>query len=563
MPNSKAPDHRLQRAVALHQAGQVVDAVLLYEKIVKKTPNAAGVLNLLGIAHFQLGNLPQAETAMRRALRLNPALPNADYNLGRILQAQEQFHDALQCYERAIRHSPNDAETLNNLGTVLAALDRRAEAIPIYQRAVAMDPNYVDAWFNLGNAYSAECLYAEAVAAYERASALRPDHLATLRATASGLIALNKHEDAIRHLQRVTVLDSGDSSVFIGLGIALAAIGREAEALVSFDRGLALNPGSADVLWNKGVIQLAHGHFAEGWPLFKHRWTAKGVDSRIRPYPQPRWDGTRVSGTLLVWGEQGVGDEVLLSSMLPDLRGRADQIVLETDARLVPLFERSFAGVTVVPRATELYAGPVTAQAPLGDLGPFLRPDYASFRSAADGYLAVDTKRSEALRSRLAGDGRRVIGLSWISKNRTLGAAKSARLVDFLPVLQMPNCRFIDLQYGDTSEERAQLADMHGIEVERLPDLDTMNDIDGLAALIAACDTVVTVSNTTAHLVGGQGKTGWVLLPHAFGNFWYWQQTGRRSPFYNSLRLCRPLRDQPWSDVIASIAPEIREHLGR
>jgi len=563
MPNANTPDQRLQRAVALHQAGQVADAVLLYEKIVKKSPDAAGVLNLLGIARFQLGNLPQAATAMRRALRLNPALPNADYNLGRILQAQKQFDEALQCYEKAIGYSPDDVEILNNLGTVLAALDRHAEAIPVYRRAVALQPNAADVWFNLGNACSAEYLYAEAVAAYERTLALRPDHVPVLRPMASALIALNRYEEAIRHLRRVTDLEPGDGSVFIGLGIALAASGREAEALESFDRALALKVEAADALWNKGVVLLAYGRFAEGWALFKHRWTAKGIEGRHRPYPQPPWDGAPVSGTLLVWAEQGVGDEVLLSSMLPDLRGRAERIVVEADARLVPLFERSFAGITVVPRASELYAGPVTVQAPLGDLGQFLRPDAASFRSAADGYLAVDSQRAEDLRARLAGDGRRVVGLSWVSKNRTSSAAKSAHLVDFLPVLQMPNCRFIDLQYGDTSEERAQLAATHGIEVERVPDLDTMNDIDGLSALIAACDIVVTVSNTTAHLTGAQGKTGWVLLPYAFGRFWYWQQAGSRSPFYNSLRLCRPHKDQAWSDVIASIAPEIRQHLER
>src|SRR5262249_43916291 len=163
-----------------------------------------------------------------------------------------------------------------------------------------------------------------------------------------------------------------------------------------------------------------------------------------------------------------------------------------------PLFERSFPQVQVIPLRNELYAGRVDAQEPLGSLGRYFRLSFDDFPKRDHGYLVADAARAQALRQRLAGDGRAVIGISWISKAPIGGASKSAKLADFAALLRLPNCRFVDLQYGETADERAALAHDLGITVERLPDIDNTNDLDGLAALMTACDAVVTVSNTTA-----------------------------------------------------------------
>jgi len=85
---------------------------------------------------------------------------------------------------------------------------------------------------------------------------------------------------------------------------------------------------------------------------------------------------------------------------------------------------------------------------------------------------------------------------------------KSARLQDFEGLLRNPDFRFVDLQYGETSADRSSVAVDCGVQVLHLDDIDNTNDIDGLAALISACDAVITVSNTTAHLAGALGRPG-------------------------------------------------------
>jgi hypothetical protein len=160
------------------------------------------------------------------------------------------------------------------------------------------------------------------------------------------------------------------------------------------------------------------------------------------------------------------------------------------------------------------------------------------------------------LRARLGGG--RVIGLSWISKAPIGGAQKSAKLVDFASLLRLPGYRFVDLQYGDTSAERDAVERALGIRIERLHDIDTTNDLDGLAALMGACDAVVTVSNTTAHLAGALGRPTVVMVPHGHARIWYWFRDRDESPWYPRVRVWRQRRGQAWSELVAEVAKALR-----
>jgi ADP-heptose:LPS heptosyltransferase len=121
----------------------------------------------------------------------------------------------------------------------------------------------------------------------------------------------------------------------------------------------------------------------------------------------------------------------------------------------------------------------------------------------------------------------------------------------------MPGCRFVDLQYGDTRADREQVERALGIRVEHLDGIDNSNDIDGLAALMTACDVVVTVSNTAAHLAGALGRPTVVLVPFGNARIWYWFRDRPRSPWYPDVRLHRQAAGEPWAATIAAAAPAI------
>lgn len=506
----------------------------------------------------ELGRFAEAVEGYRRALALQPDSPNDWCNLGVALCALGSNEEAVASYTRAIETQPNFAEACFNRANALANLERNEEALGDYDRALALAPAVAEIHNNRGNVLLKLGRVEEAARSFDAALAVNPGLRDALVSSATALSRLGRPQDALERCDQALAIRPDASDALTARAAALLALDRQDEALRDLDRVLASNPDDAKTNWNAAVLALLLGRLEEGWARYAYRWIAM-PGLRRKDYPQPEWDGRPFDGTLLVWGEQGLGDQIIYGGMLPELAGRARRVVLEVEPRLVPLFARSFPGIEVVAERPEpqLYAGPVDRQIAFGSLGRHLRRSLAEFPRRDRGYLAADPARVRALRERLAGDGRNVVGISWISKAET-GRFKTAELQELQSVLRLPNVRIVDLQYGDTREERERIERELGLRVERLPDVDTTADIDGLAALIGACDAVVTVSNTTAHLAGALGVPTWVVVPFGQARIWYWFKEGDTSPWYPRVRVLRQKAGQRWYELFAVAAAEVR-----
>jgi tetratricopeptide (TPR) repeat protein len=576
-----------REARARCQQGEIAEGIELARRSIALDANHARAHSLLGMALSSAGRHEEALASLDRAIALGST--DAHGSRADALVALGHLAEAVESFDRALVLDPSSVADWCNRGAALIDLGRAAEAAESFARAIALAPDFAEAHYNHGHALAQLDRYAEAIASYERALTIKPDYVDALNNRANALDRLGRAQDALASVERALALASDHAAALVTRSVILRKLKRSEEALTSCERSLALKPDDTDALtvradllidlerfdgaiatldrivelkpddvaakWNKSLICLGLVRFQEGWPLYEHRWAgAKGLVPRA--YKGPRWNGGRVDGTLLIWGEQGLGDEILHASMLPDVVARTSAVVLEAEPRLAPLFARSFPSIKVIGSEPELYAGRIDAQEPIGSLGRFLRMSWSDFPRRERGYLVADAARTQALRQRLA-DGRFVIGLSWVSKAPVGGQSKSARLADFEALLRLAGCRFVDLQYGDTSEERAALARELGITVERLADVDNTNDLDGLAALMSACDAVVTVSNTTAHLAGALGRPTWVMVPHGFARIWYWFHDQSKSPWYPRVEVRRQQGGQPWAAVVASVAREV------
>jgi tetratricopeptide (TPR) repeat protein len=587
MAGDATADALYREARARCQQGELVAGIDLAQRAIALAPDHARAHTLLGMALAGAGRHAEALNSLDRAIALGAA--DAHGSRADALVALGRLAEAVDSFDRALARDPASVADWCNRGAALIDLGRASEAAESLARALALAPDFAEAHYNHGNALAQLERHAEAIASYKRALAIKPGYVDALNNCANALDRLGRLQEALESVDAALARASDHIGALVTRGVLLRKLRRSAEALASCERALALKPDNADALtvradllidlerfdeaiatldravalmpddvaakWNKSIVCLGLGRLPEGWPLYEHRWAgAKGLVPRA--YSQPRWNGERVDGTLLIWGEQGLGDEILHASMMPDVVARTPAVVLEVEPRLAPLFARSFPSIKVIAGQPELYAGRVDAQEPIGGLGRFLRTGWSDFPRREAGYLVADAARTQALRRRLA-DGRFIIGLSWVSKAPVGGQSKSARLADFETLLRLERCRFVDLQYGDTSEERATLARDLGITVERLPDIDNTNDLDGLAALMSACDAVVTVSNTTAHLAGALGRPTWVMVPHGFARIWYWFHDRSRSPWYPRVEVRRQQSGQPWSAVVASVAHEV------
>jgi tetratricopeptide (TPR) repeat protein len=479
---------------------------------------------------YRAGRFGDVATRCRDILAADPDNFDALHLLGEIRHRQGRDREALILLAAALKQHAASPEVLSRYGRVLQALKKPDEAFAAYRKALEIAPAHAEAFYHRGQT----------------------------------MLWLNRCDEALECFDAAVALEPEHALAISGSGHALELLDRPREALERYRKALALTPDLAEARYRAGVAHLKLGEFEQGWSGYDWRWHRRGfTDLELirRNRLWPRWNGERVNGTLLVWRAHGLGAEIFNSSMVPELAAYADRIVLEVEARLVNLLARSFPGVTVIPRSSELYAGPVAAHEGLWLLGKHLRKSRDDFPRRERGYLVPDEKRSTALRARLAGDGRAVIGLAWSSKAADVGQFKSAKLIDFASLFQLPGCRFVDLQYGDTRAERETVARELGATVQRLEDVDNTNDIDALAALVTACDVVVAISGTTAHLAGAIGKPTWVMASNGYGKHWYWGCGDGDSPWYCRVRVRHQKPAQSWTALISAIAPEIAEYL--
>jgi Flp pilus assembly protein TadD len=489
-------------------------------------------------------------------LAVEPDNTDALNNRGNLLAAMGRHEEAIAAYDRVLALDPDYVSVIDNRGNALRALGRHDEALAAHDAALARKPNNADALNNRGAVLVDLQRPFEALQCFDRALALRPDDIDMINNRGIALLMLQRFEEVLENAGRALRVDPNNAIAYTQRGTALQLAERYDEATQSLEKAIALEPDHSDAQYNKALLHLRSGAFAEGWDLYEQRWTA--LKTLVpRAYKQPHWNGEHVKGTLLAWGEQGLGDHILYSSMVPDLLQRADSVTLEIEPRLVPMFARSFPSVHVVPMNPDLHAGHADAHTPLAGAGRYLRKDWQAFPRRENGYLKADTAMTKTLRERLASDGRRLIGLSWRSHNPEIGAAKTALLTDFAPLFRLPNCRFVDLQYGDTLAERETLERDTGVVVEHVDEIDNTNDIDALAALVSACDAVVTVSNTTAHLAGALGKPTFVFVPYGSARLWYWFAERDDSPWYPRVHVARQRQSQSWAQLIAPAVQDI------
>jgi len=542
---------------ALIELRRVEEAIASFGRAIALNPDYAEAYYNRGDALYQAGRLSDALESYDASIARKPDFPAAHNNRGNVLRDFGRTDDALASYERALTLDPSDAQLHLNRATELRKLRRLEDAVASYSRAIELQPTLVEAHNDLGTALRELGRPLEALASLDRALALAPKLADAHVNRANALLDLQRIEESILEFDRALALQPDHPEAINNRGNALKCSGRIEEALKSFDLALALRPDYADAYLNKGVALLASGRLQEGWPLYERRWSSEVGGPRARFAPD--WKGGTHTKSLLVLPEQGVGDQIFYSSMLLDLQKFADEITVAVDARLLALYERSFGadGLRIVSMKDALPA--TESQVYMASLGQFLRNDFASIGQARSPYLKSCPQRRATLRESLLGSNRLLCGVSWKSKAPLSGGQKSLSLETLSPLLSVSDVTFVNLQYGDTREEQDRLSERAGLDLTDVSSVDNFNDLDGLAALIDACDVVVSVSNTTAHLAGALGKNLLLMLPQGSGLLWYWHYDRSDCPWYPTATLVRQAHAGAWDDVVAAVERTVRQ----
>lgn len=371
-------------------------------------------------------------------------------------------------------------------------------------------------------------------------------------------IGLGELRRALDDFRQAREAGMGDTSTWLSQGFVLQSLGDIAGAEALYADALQHFPGNSDLLYEVSMLRLRQGEYARGFALFHHRRGARVADfGKLPALTIPQWDGKTRVGRLLVLSEQGVGDQIAFSALLPALADHADSVQACLDARLDPLLQRSFPGIAPVQdRDRQALSRDHDAYVLAGDIGATT----VAGAGWTQGLLQPEPGLAAALQRRYRErfPGKKLVGISWKSPKADTSASKSIALAQWRDILQTPDLQFLSLQYGEVAEDIRLAKEQLGVDIFVDAEIDSLVSLEALAAQVAALDQVITVSNTTAHVAAATGTPTWVLLPAQSGLFWYWGARGDSTPWYPAARLFRAQRDRQWDDVLAAVAQALR-----
>jgi|GEM_PF-1130399 len=520
----------------------------------------------------QRGDLEMARRRYEAGYRLVITRPDLLCNFGNLLAALDQPEPALQQFDRAIALQPGAALFHYNRGNVLMRLMRYREAIAAFDAALKLEARHADAWNNRGNALLESGDIDAALKSFDQALSIDPAFPDALVNKGHALLESARVDEALTCFRDAQRLDAESTAAADGLGMAQQRLGQWDAAVASFNLAIRLDPSFPEARYNRALLGLFLQEHGPAWDGYEARFQvpvamrALRKDSRSlaafgasRPWQGP---GDTTLARVAVWAEQGIGDQILFSTLLPDLCEAVHGVSCEVDSRLIAAYRRAFPGVAFVPLTDPPGDSLLDADShvAMASLPRYFRRDAAAYSRQPQRVLAADPDRVAVYAGAL-GEGHRV-ALSWRSFRRGwAGQEKSAGLTDFVSLAGLPGMSWVDVQYGDTAVERAEAAEQ-GLSLCHFDNLNYRDDLEDLLAILSLCDLLITTSNASAHLAAALGKPVWLIFPGNRPPFHYWvPDADGRCRWYPSVEIVSDSAPG-WQPLIARLRARLVERYG-
>ncbi|WP_339914246.1 tetratricopeptide repeat protein [uncultured Brevundimonas sp.] len=530
--------------------GDYAEGTRLTLKALEKDEKNGLAWHILAVAQEKTGNLAEAFSAYEAAVRLLDDDTSVAFDLGRLAHRLGYLEIAEKLLSRFLSRNPGNVEASNNLACALRDQNRSDEAIDVLRNLIAVCPEEAVLWNSLGTVLSERGDAAQSVPFYD---------------------------EALR-------LDAGFYKARYNRANVRMQLGEPALALADIDTALVGVKDANEVAtmtMAKALTQFMVGDLRNGFDSYEARFDPALQDAvTFQPHGR-RWtlEDDIEGRAVLIYGEQGLGDEVLFANVLDDVQaaiGPKGRMILAVQARLVPLFQRSYPSADVVKHQTGLHLGrlfravELPTATPEVDLWTPIGSLFRRFRTSADSFpdkrafLTPDPERVAHWHRMLSGLGPGLkVGVLWKSLNMKGARLRAYSPFDlWRPVLSVPGAHYVNLQYGDATAE-LEAARAAGLEIWTPPGIDLKDDLDDLAALCTALDIVMGPSTATTNIAAACGaRVMMISNPDAWTGF-----GTDRAPCYPSLQAFHADGMGEWTGVMARLAEALsgevaREHVG-
>jgi len=556
--NPTLADAHFNIGVAQKECGDLIASVISFERALHIKPNYPEAHANMANVMAAMGELDDAIYHYNLALKIGPDNFEICFNLGNVHVKKGELDAAIDCYKQALKIKPDYAEAYSNMGDAFRKQGEQDRSIDCYELAIKIKPNYAEAHYNIGILLEQKGERGAAINTYRQAIRFKPDYAEAHNQMGVSFQGAGEFEAAIECFKQALQIYPLYAEAHSNIGFCLSEKGHLEAAISSYQQAIKINPDYADAHRNLGIAFLTNERFEEGFKLNEWRWKSGQIVGKPLITSKPLWSGEE-GQAVFVWKEQGIGDEIMFASIIPELHALCSKLIVQCDERLIPLFQRSFPrDITYQSDSSLVTENLYDFHIPIGSLPRFFRTSSESFSKTSGGYLCHDTTRSNQLRQKLLMEGKkRLIGISWMTTSSNQNSNKrNISLSTLARALDGTKTQLVCLQYGDVFEEIDVLKTEFGIDIIQFSEINNRDDIDDLASLIMACDEIVSTTNATVHLAGALGADVKVLLP--FRSRWIWGRDQSRSYWYSTVTPYSQAVSGNWDNVLDFLVKDMK-----
>ena len=512
------------------------EAERILKKILNNNPNNFDANLNLGTMFLEIFKYKYSEIYIRKACLLNKENNNAQLTLAKLYDQTERYKKSEIIYENLILRNPNNIDLLINYSTNQIKLGKIRNAKLILKKVQLIDKFNISALINLGVISKEKKEIKKAKEYFYQAINIFPNHNIAIFNLAVLEYENNNINNAISLFKKAIKFNPNYYEAYFNLGKAYQELGKFSKSKIFYENSIEINGAYSEAIYNLSRLNLFLGNFKKGWEGYKIKEETTDSYRILGIEKKSIWDGQPFVGKLFIHGEEGIGDEIMFSSLFNEAYLLHSDLIISCEKRLFSIFKRSFPKINFITRGKKNYSKEIKKHYLADNLGILFRKSIDEFKHQKKYWLIPSKVEINKIKKLLPNNNKIRVGFSWKSSGKKL-LSKDISLHNITKAFPKEKFELINLQYGNIEKDVEYLRKKEKKHFLLLNDFDYKNNIEGLAALISLCDMVVTIDNFTASLSGSLGINTWVYV--TYYSQWRWTFKRKNSLWYPSVKIFR------------------------